>query len=144
MARMAARSSESSRTAIGSLSFAAVRGPFEPPRPILRPTAIRRSTPATGAFGEFGPPADYAYHPDENIEFELDYIDWRDDQLRSHDREYAQWRADQQRRYDEEYRTFRSQRRDHFERSFADWRSQQDPLTAPETEGAAPPPEDKV
>lgn len=93
---------------------------------------------------EFGPPADYAYHPDENIEFELDYIDWRDDQLRSHDREYAQWRADQQRRYDEEYRTFRSQRRDHFERSFADWRSQQDPLTAPETEGAAPPPEDKV
>ena len=92
---------------------------------------------------EFGPPADYAYHPGDNIEFELDYVDWREEQLRTHDRDYARWRAEQQRKYDDEYRAFRTQRRDRFQRSFADWRSQQGPLTAPETEGESPP-EDKV
>ena len=120
-----------------------------------RPRPARGSTETRAPYGdqeidvrdrgvrEFGPPADYAYHPNEDIEFELDYLDWREEQLRTHDREYAQWRADQQRKYDDEYRAFRTQRRDHFERSFADWRSQQGPLTAPETEGSSPP-EDKV
>ncbi|HEY9234943.1 MULTISPECIES: hypothetical protein [Phenylobacterium] len=93
---------------------------------------------------QFGPPADYAYHPDSDIEFELDYLDWREEQLRAHDREYADWRDEQRRKYDAEYVAFRSQRRDHFERSFADWRNQQGPLTAPESEGGETPPEDKV
>lgn len=90
----------------------------------------------------FGPPADYAYHPGPEIEFELDYLDWREEQLRSHDREYAAWRGEQQRRYDDDYRAFRDQGR--YRRSFDDWRRQaQDPLTAPYSEGRRPP-DDKV
>lgn len=97
---------------------------------------------------QFGPPADYAYHPGADIEFEPDYLDWRDEQLRGHDRDYAAWRAKQQAKYDGEYRAFRGERRDHFDRSFTDWRSQRDaqsPLTAPEGEGEGEtPPEDRV
>lgn len=95
---------------------------------------------------EFGPPADYAYHPHANAEFDPDYLAWRDEQLRSHDQDYAAWRAEQHRKYDAEYRVFRGARQDEFGRSFTDWRSQrdaQDPLTAPASEGE-PPPEDKV
>ena len=95
---------------------------------------------------QFGPPADYAYHPGADIEFEPDYLAWREEQLRSHDRDYAIWRTRQLGKYDAEYRAFRGQRQDHFDRSFSDWRSQQDaqdPLTAPEAEGQSPP-EDRI
>ena len=30
---------------------------------------------------EFGPPADYAYHPGAEAEFELEYLDWREAKL---------------------------------------------------------------
>ena len=95
---------------------------------------------------QFGPPADYAYHPGSEADFDLDYVDWREEQLRSHDRDYAVWRAEQQRRYDAEYRAFRGERQDYLDRSFDDWLSQreaQSPLTAPSLEGSAPP-DDKV
>ena len=96
---------------------------------------------------EFGPPADYAYHPHANAEFEPDYVTWREEQLRSHDRDYAGWRAEQQRKYDAEYRAFRGARQDEFGKSFTDWRSQrdaQDPLKAPASEGERDtPPEGK-
>lgn len=125
---------------------AVVRRRPSPPRTRTSepPYGDQEIDPTDRGVRQFGPPADYAYHPDQDLEFELDYLDWRDEQLRSHDREYADWRAEQQRKYDTEYRTFRSQRRDHFERSFADWRGQQGPLTAPESEGESAPPEDKV
>lgn len=108
------------------------------------PYGDQKIDPADKGVRQFGPPADYAYHPDADLEFELDYLDWREEQLRGHDREYSDWRAEQRRKYDTEYRAFRSQRRDHFERSFADWRGQQGPMTAPESEGSSAPPEDKV
>ncbi|KRB44684.1 MAG: hypothetical protein V4514_00425 [Pseudomonadota bacterium] len=95
---------------------------------------------------EFGPPADYAYHPHANTEFDPEYLTWREEQLHGHDRDYAFWRAEQHQKYDAEYRIFRSQRQDEFGRSFADWRTQRDaqnPLNAPASEGQAPP-EDKV
>ncbi len=95
---------------------------------------------------EFGPPADYAYHPGAETEFELEYLDWREEKLAGHDREYAAWRAEQQRRYDAEYRAFRGEWQERFDRSFAEWRNQQDaqdPLVAPAGEGARPP-EDRV
>lgn len=85
---------------------------------------------------EFGPPADYAYHPHADAGFEPDYLDWREEQLAGHDRDYAAWRAEQHRKYDDEYRVFRCERRSEFGRSFADWRAQQDPLSAPASEGA--------
>lgn len=95
---------------------------------------------------EFGPPADYAYHPSAEIEFELEYLDWREERLADHDRDYAVWRAEQQRRYDAEYRAFRGEWQERYDRSFAEWRSRldsQDPLSAPASEGLRPP-EDRV
>lgn len=123
-----------------------------------RPAPPRQGSLEAGPYGDqpmdlhdpgvrqFGPPADYAYHPGADIEFEPDYLEWRDEQLRGHDRDYATWRAQQQAKYDAEYRAFRGERRDRFDRSFTDWRSQRDaqgPLTAPEGEGERPP-EDRV
>lgn len=81
---------------------------------------------------EFGPPADYAYHPDVNAQFEPDYLDWREAQLRGHDRDYAAWREEQQQRYDRDYRAFRSERQDRFGASFADWRRERDQKVPPE------------
>lgn len=95
---------------------------------------------------EFGPPADYAYHPSAETEFELEYLDWREARLASHDRNYAAWREEQQRKYDAEYRAFRGEWQARFDRSFAEWRNlqdAQDPLSAPVGEGAAPP-DDRV
>ena len=83
---------------------------------------------------EFGPPADYAYHPPADAGFEPDYVHWRDEQLAGHDRDYAAWRAERHRRYDDDYRAFRGERRG----GFADWRAQHDPLSAPATEGGRP------
>jgi hypothetical protein len=60
---------------------------------------------------EFGPPADYAYHPPAGHEFDPDYLRWRDEQMRAHDHEYAEWRRERQRRYDEDYRRARADRR---------------------------------
>jgi hypothetical protein len=93
---------------------------------------------------EFGPPADYAYHPE--TEFELEYLDWREARLSAHDRDYAVWREAQQRKYDADYRAFRGEWQARFDRGFAEWRSlqdAQDPLSAPASEGA-PPPDDRV
>lgn len=79
----------------------------------------------------YGAPADYAYHP--HAEFEPDYLHWRDEQLRLHDRDYEDWRRRQQRQYDEDYRRFRTHRREGFSGTFREWRASQ---TAP---GAATP-----
>lgn len=89
---------------------------------------------------QFGTPADYAYHPDPQQELHADYVNWRNDQLRGHDRDYAQWRAEQHRKYDEDYQAFQGERRAHFGKSFAEWRSQreQEAVETPET------PDDKV
>lgn len=73
---------------------------------------------------EFGPPADYAYHPNLDRDLEPDYLAWRDEQLRSHDRDYGDWRAEQHQRYDSEYRAFRSERKSTFGKSFADWQAE--------------------
>jgi hypothetical protein len=73
---------------------------------------------------EFGPPADYAYHPQAGHEFDPDYMHWREEQMRGHDRDYHEWRRTQRDSYDEDYRRFRHERRQHFGRSFADWRNQ--------------------
>jgi hypothetical protein len=81
---------------------------------------------------EFGPPADYAYHPHLGAEFEPDYLDWREAQLRGHDRDYAAWREEQQARYDRDYRAFRDERQGRFGASFADWRRERDRKAPPE------------
>jgi hypothetical protein len=68
-------------------------------------------------------------HPDEarshpEPEFDPDYLRWRDEQLRAHDRDYQDWRREQHRQYDEQYRQFRSERQRHFGQAFHEWRSQ--------------------
>lgn len=73
---------------------------------------------------QFGPPADYAYHPQAGHEFDPDYLHWREEQMRGHDRDYHEWRRAQQQTYDDDYRRFRSERREHFGRTFSDWRNQ--------------------
>lgn len=73
-------------------------------------------------YEQFGAPHDYAYHP--HSEFDPDYLHWRDEQLRLHDRDYQEWRRQQHQQYDDEYRRFRSERREGFGRSFQEWRSQ--------------------
>ena len=90
---------------------------------------------------EFGPPADYAYHPDAEAEFELEYLDWREAKLSAHDRDYAVWRAEQQRRYDAEYRTFRGEWQERFDRGFAEWRSRHDGAHPSDDD---PPPDDRM
>lgn len=91
---------------------------------------------------EFGPPADYAYHPTEQ-DLEPDYVAWRDAQMRSHDRDYAAWRADQHKRYDEDYRTFRSERKTNFHKSFGEWSAQRQ-TGGEASPDAKPTPDDKV
>jgi hypothetical protein len=97
----------------------------------------------------FGPPADYAYHPNPDRDLEPDYVAWRDAQLRDHDRDYAGWRAEQHRRYDEHYRAFRGERRETFGKTFADWRAQRDAVAreldqAPGITNGGETPDDKV
>ena len=53
---------------------------------------------------EFGPPADYAYHPPAGHELDGEYLRWREQRLRAHDRDYQEWRRSQQQRYDDDYR----------------------------------------
>ncbi|WP_297693429.1 hypothetical protein [Phenylobacterium sp.] len=76
---------------------------------------------------EYGAPHDYAYHPHEGHELDPEYLSWRNEQLRSHDRDYQEWRRAQQQLYDDDYRRFRDHRRDHFGRTFQEWRSQKIP-----------------
>lgn len=87
---------------------------------------------------EFGPPADYAYHPHAGHEFDPDYLHWRDEQMRAHDRDYQDWRRSQQQSYDEDYRRFRTERREHFGRTFADWRNQRSGVGGVADTGVAP------
>jgi hypothetical protein len=75
--------------------------------------------------------AGYAHLPDPrpsrarpDDDFDLEYLRWRDEQLRDHDRDYAEWRRQQHAQYDEQYRQFRQERREHFGRAFHEWRSQ--------------------
>jgi hypothetical protein len=53
-----------------------------------------------------------------------EYLSWRDEQLRGHDRDYAEWRANQHRQYDNDYHQFRGERRHHFGHTFHQWRAQ--------------------
>jgi hypothetical protein len=94
--------------------------------------------PRNRGIQEFGPPADYAYHPHAGHEFDPDYLHWRDEQMRSHDRDYQEWRRSQQQSYDEDYRRFRTERREHFGRTFSDWRSQRSPVGGVPDTGVAP------
>jgi hypothetical protein len=89
-------------------------------------------------FEEFGPPADYAYHPHAQPDHDPDYRRWRDEQLKSHDRDYRDWRRAQHAQYDDEYRRFRSERREHFGRTFQDWRSQRSLVGGVPDTGVAP------
>jgi len=70
--------------------------------------------------------AGYAFqarsHPDQD--FDPDYVRWRDEQLRAHDREYAEWRRHQHEQYDTQYRNYRRERQRHFGQAFHEWRSQ--------------------
>lgn len=59
-------------------------------------------------------------------EFDVDYLRWRDAQLRAHDRDYEDWRREQMRQYDDQYRQFRSERQRSFGRAFHEWRSQRE------------------
>jgi hypothetical protein len=63
-------------------------------------------------------------HPHAHEEFEPDYVRWRDEQMRAHDRDYQDWRREQHQQYDEQYRQFRRERQRHFGQAFHDWRSQ--------------------
>jgi hypothetical protein len=87
---------------------------------------------------EFGPPADYAYHPRAGHEFDPDYLHWREEQMRGHDRDYHEWRKSQQQSYDEDYRRFRDARREHFGRTFSDWRNQRSMVGGAADTGVAP------
>lgn len=87
---------------------------------------------------EFGPPHDYAYHPQAGREFDPDYLHWREEQMRGHDRDYHEWRRNQRQAYDEDYRRFRAERREHFGRSFQDWRAQQSAAGGVPDTGVAP------
>lgn len=94
--------------------------------------------PRNRGVDEFGPPHDYAYHPQAGHEFDPDYLRWREEQLRGHDRDYGEWRKHQQGQYDEDYRRFRSERREHFGRTFQDWRSQRSAVGGREDLSVAP------
>jgi len=59
---------------------------------------------------EFGPPADYAYHPPAGHELDPDYLQWREARMRRHDSDYREWRAQRVARYDEAYRRSRGGR----------------------------------
>lgn len=80
--------------------------------------------PRNRGIQEFGAPHDYAYHPQAGHEFEPDYLRWREEQMRGHDRDYSEWRRTQQQRYDDDYRRYRDEERQRFGRSFEDWRNQ--------------------
>lgn len=97
---------------------------------------------------EFGLPADYAYHPNLDHDLEPDYLAWRDEQLRGHDRDYADWRAEQHKRYDSEYRSFRSERKSSFGKSFSEWQAERrasgDIASPPDVQAETKTPDDKV
>jgi hypothetical protein len=45
---------------------------------------------------------------DDDRDFHPDYLDWREEQLRMHDRDYHAWREERRRGYDEDYRRRRA------------------------------------
>jgi hypothetical protein len=89
-------------------------------------------------FEEFGPPADYAFHPVAGHEFDPHYRQWRDEQMRAHDRDYQDWRRAQHLKYDDDYRRFREERQEHFGRTFQDWRAQRSMVGGVPDTGVAP------
>ncbi|MFI4966784.1 MAG: hypothetical protein ACHP9T_15630 [Caulobacterales bacterium] len=95
---------------------------------------------------QYGAPADYAFHPEAGPEgaydCDPDYLHWREQQMKRHDRDYADWRRHQQEQYDSEYRRFRDERRDDFHERFQDWRAQRD--AAAKAADEAPNPDDKL
>ncbi|HVI30794.1 hypothetical protein [Phenylobacterium sp.] len=92
----------------------------------------------TSGVEEFGAPHDYAYHPPQGHEFEPDYVHWREEQLRLHDRDYQEWRRHQHQQLDDEYRKFRTERRDTFGKNFHEWRSQRNMSTGMGRQDIAP------
>jgi hypothetical protein len=54
--------------------------------------------------------AGYATRSPHEHQFDPDYVRWREEQLRNHDRVYEAWRRRQQQRYDEQYRLSRERR----------------------------------
>lgn len=76
----------------------------------------------------------YQHHDDP------DYVSWRDDQLRAHDRDYQAWREERRRSYDDDYGKWRRERQEKFGQDFSDWRSQRG--TAPESAQRGLPPDE--
>ena len=56
--------------------------------------------------------AGYATRSPHEHQFDPDYVRWREEQLRNHDRVYEAWRRRQHQRYDEQYRLSRDRRTD--------------------------------
>ena len=77
-------------------------------------------------FGFFGPPAEPAFRPQADQEFDPDYLGWRGQKMQLHDSDYAAWRREQLRRYDDDYWKFRAERREDFHQRFQDWRAQRE------------------
>lgn len=77
-------------------------------RPIGGPYGELELDPEAPGYEEFGAPHDYAYHP--HLDLDARYLDWREEQLRRHDRDYEAWRRERSRRYDEDYRRSRGRR----------------------------------
>ena len=49
-----------------------------------------------------------ARHDQDRMELDPEYLRWRDDQMRRHDRDYQDWRRSRQRQYDDDYRRSRN------------------------------------
>lgn len=64
------------------------------------------------------------HRPHADDDFDHNYLNWRDEQLRGHDRDYHDWRRAQHEQYDTDYRSFRQERQQTFGKSFQDWRAE--------------------
>ncbi len=58
-----------------------------------------------GPYERYAGPHESHYHPDGD--FHPDYLHWREEQLRMHDRDYHAWREERRRAYDHHYMTGR-------------------------------------
>ncbi len=79
-------------------------------------------------FVDFGPgpqPVEAGRSIDEH-DFDPGYLNWRQQQMKRHDRDYGDWRREQMRKYDDDYWRFRSERREDFHQRFQDWVAQRD------------------
>jgi hypothetical protein len=124
---MEGRGGQTRRNAGDDLGYASRRGGDD--RETWRPAegapyGDLEMNPRNRGVQEYGQPADYAAHPQAGHEFDPEYLRWRDQQMKNHDRDYQDWRRHQHEQYDNDYRKFRAEKRDSFHRTFQDWRAQ--------------------